>query len=259
MHIYTVAMLSGNFQLVAKRAEYGQGNYEKRRQAAESLVPLETSSGVFADIFHPWANERAGRATMLGNAGGGADFALRHPVLYETGSTLAGAGLGALAGGTAGGLLGLGVASMDSGGEASDYLSAGAGIGGAVGGGIGAIAGAIRSIVQRRLSIEKAQKDYARSGRDPEVPQFNSLATLWPSRGSHRKGQMDAYQYLSGQANNPRQFGGLTNAMYATQLLGSSHPVTAPLAVAAALGGGTVQNVDAVMRARKAMKAMNGG
>lgn len=49
------------------------------------------------------------------------------------------------------------------------------------------------------------------------------------------------------------------DAMYATQVLGAGWPVTAPLAAAAALGGGTVQNVDAVMRARKAMKAMNGG
>lgn len=204
------------------------------------VVPMHTTTGALADYFAPgtWGGERAGRSQTLANAAGvHPSFRVRHPTIAAMGAMglggLAGAGIGAAGGAVVGDIMDSRADMLEAantgldGGYSEDHVNAipGAMIGGGLGGLAGMLAGPLLSAYLRRRDMAGINNAFDAGHGEPDVPELSRASMLLlPDRGPHRKGQIDAYRYLTGDSEDVRNNALLNDAGYVTPLLSGAVP-----------------------------------
>jgi hypothetical protein len=193
----------------------------KKPSKAKDILDMDSTGGRLADYLAPlsWGGERAGRARAMADAiGEKTTFGVRHPFMQTMGHTLGGGILGSAAGGLAGAGLGFG----------DEWLRKSQGEGhplamakdlGTVGGVVGGLAGLYNSGKNRRNEMKRLShfydQDAAEGKVNPKNPKLSTLsALLFPARGSHRTGQVEAVKAMQGKKKIPQQHGLGRDALY---------------------------------------------
>lgn len=215
--------MSVNFLLscaLGKQASSGAEEREHRRNTADALLNMQSTSGALADYLtpHAWGGERAGRAETLGRAAGLSrdqiPFSVKHPSTNDILSMAAGQALGGAAGGV------LEAWRQSRGGKGNAAVLP------AVGVGLGAIGGLLYGASRRRERMQEIKDRYVQRGGKPKVPEFSTLATyLAPLRGPHRKGQINAYKALEKDTLEPRRHPLATDLAYTLAMI-NPEPIT---------------------------------
>jgi hypothetical protein len=224
----------------------------QRRQEADKLVNMDSIGGRLADLSPlGWGGERAGRAETLGRAtdprgyDGDMDTTMvQHPLT----TNLLSNAFGAVGGGVLGAGIGGGLAALHSGG--GDGVGEGAAVGGIAGALGGSLLGHIAAVIERRQEMRDIKERYVNEGGSASVPEFSTAATvLAPLRGSHRKGQMEAYRFMQGDQGGTRRSPLMTDASYIAPML--TGPATGPLAMVRDYYNNIRSHVDASGEAKK--------
>jgi hypothetical protein len=199
--------------LLIKMAEKPSEPATKKKPKASDIVNMSSGHGLAADLIgaSDWGGERSGRTQAMADAiDEPTTFGVRHPLTQTLGYAVPSALLGGLAGGAAG--FGLGELTNS---PSPGNITAGAGLGS----GLGTLLGTLLAGYSRRKEMNRINQLYdedAEAGRvNPRDPKFSALsALLFPGRGPHRTGQLEAVRAMRGERSIADQHNDARDVLY---------------------------------------------